>query len=215
MRTRDPKRAVFQDLSQVKDLEARILSQQNPLFRAGILALEGGPDARAIADLEDAAGKNKDDRDLSYLLGILYKKAGRYDDSAAVYRELLQSDAQDTTALNNLANVEFAQAEYGAAIARYKQGIQSTPAGVCFGPRTITVDGTLIRLSTPAAMRPEYWRPAWGIRAASQGWGSLAPATRPSTSRRNSVGFAWTLMPRSGLVHSYLFSAGRSARSKQ
>jgi len=111
----------------VQDMQSRILAQQNPLFRAGILALEGGPDARATADLEDAVGKSKDDRDLSYMLGVLYKKAGRYDDAAGLYRDLLQADPQDPIALNNLANVEFAGAEYGAAIARYKQGIQSTP----------------------------------------------------------------------------------------
>jgi len=74
----------------VKDLDARILAQQNALFRAGVLTVEGGPDARAIADLEDAVGKNRDDRDLVYLLGIQYKKAGRYDDAAALYREILR-----------------------------------------------------------------------------------------------------------------------------
>jgi len=111
----------------VKDLDARLLAQQNPLFRAGILSVEGGPDARAIADLEDAVGKNRDDRDLVYLLGIQYKKAGRYDDAAALYREILQADPHDATALNNLANVEFANTEYQAAIARYKQGIESNP----------------------------------------------------------------------------------------
>jgi tetratricopeptide (TPR) repeat protein len=110
-----------------KDLEARLLAQQNPLFRAGVLSVEGGPDARAIADLEDAAGKNKDDRDLVYLLGIQYKKAGRYDDAAALYREILQADPRDAIALNNLANLEFASTEYQAAIARYKQGIESNP----------------------------------------------------------------------------------------
>jgi len=111
----------------VSDLEARILTQQNPLFRAGVLAVEGSPDARAMADLEDTMGKNRDDRDLAYLLAIHYKKAGRYDDAAALYREILQADPRDAIALNNLANVEFANTEYQAAIARYKQGIESNP----------------------------------------------------------------------------------------
>ena len=111
----------------VKDLDARILAQQNALFRAGVLTVEGGPDARAIADLEDAVGKNRDDRDLVYLLGIQYKKAGRYDDAAALYREILQADPRNAIALNNLANLEFASTEYPAAIARYKQGIESNP----------------------------------------------------------------------------------------
>jgi len=111
----------------VKDLEARIQTQQNPLFRAGVLSVEGGPDARAIADLEDAMGKNRDDRDLVYMLAVQYKKAGRYDDAAALYREILQADPHDAIALNNLANIEFANTEYQAAIARYKQGIESNP----------------------------------------------------------------------------------------
>src|SRR5439155_1384334 len=34
----------------VSDLDARILARQNPLFRAGVLSVEGGPDARAQAD---------------------------------------------------------------------------------------------------------------------------------------------------------------------
>jgi tetratricopeptide (TPR) repeat protein len=111
----------------IKDLEARILTQQNPLFRAGVLSMEAGPDARAIADLEDAMGKNRDDHDLAYLLALQYKKMGRYDDAAALYREILQVDPRDAIALNNLANLEFANAEYQAAIARYKQGIESGP----------------------------------------------------------------------------------------
>ena len=111
----------------VNDLEARLLAQQNPLFRAGVLSAEGGPDGRALADLEDAVAKNTDDRDLQYQLAIQFKKAGRYDDSAALYREVLQADPRDAVALNNLANIEFASAEFAAAIARYKQGIESHP----------------------------------------------------------------------------------------
>lgn len=105
-----------------KVLEAHILAQENPLFRAGVLAIEGGPDARAIADLEKAVRVNADDRDLVYLLALQYKKAGRYDDAATVYREILRAEPKDGIALNNLANIEFARAEFQAAIARYKQG---------------------------------------------------------------------------------------------
>jgi len=112
----------------VTDLDARIQTRQNPLFRAGVLSAEGGPDVRAIADLEDAMGKNRDDRDLAYMLAVQYKKMGRYDDAAALYREILQANPHDAIALNNLANIEFANTEYPAAIARYKQGIESSPA---------------------------------------------------------------------------------------
>jgi tetratricopeptide (TPR) repeat protein len=111
----------------VKDVESRVVTKQNPLFRAGLLALEGGPDSRAVLDLEEGLRRNTDDRDLSYLLAAQYKKAGRYDDASNVYRELLRSQPADAVALNNLANLEFAAGEFQAAIARYKQGIDSNP----------------------------------------------------------------------------------------
>ena len=75
------------------------------------------------------AARHPDDRDLTYLLGAEYKKAGRYDDASGLYREaLLRSRSRDDPiALNNLANIEFARGEFPAAIARYKQGIESGP----------------------------------------------------------------------------------------
>jgi tetratricopeptide (TPR) repeat protein len=111
----------------VQDLESRLLAQQNPLFRAALLSLEGEPDTRAVWHLEDAARTHPDDRDLQYLLAVQYKKAGRYEDAAAIYREILRATPTDGIALNNLANVEFAAGEFPAAIARYKQGIDSAP----------------------------------------------------------------------------------------
>jgi len=111
----------------VTTMESRLRAQQNPLFWASLTALEGGPDTRAVAQLEDAQRANGDDRDFIYLLGAQYKKAGRYEDGAALYREALRSDPKDPIALNNLANLEFAGGEFPAAIARYKQGIESGP----------------------------------------------------------------------------------------
>jgi tetratricopeptide (TPR) repeat protein len=114
----------------VKTMESRLLAQQNPLFWASLGAIESGPDTRAIAGLEQARRATPDDRDLVYLLGAEYKKAGRYDDAAALYRETLAKQPKgsvDTVALNNLANVEFAAGEFPAAIARYKLGIESGP----------------------------------------------------------------------------------------
>ena len=70
---------------------------------------------------------NPDDRDLTYLLGAEYKKVGRYDEAAGLYRETLRTTPKDPVALNNLANLEFAAGEFPAAIARYKQGIESGP----------------------------------------------------------------------------------------
>ena len=111
----------------VKLLEARNLAKRNPLFDAGVEAVEGAPDARATAALEDAARLNADDRDLVYLLASQYRKAGRYDDAAGLYREILRQQPADSFALNNLGNLEFAASEFQAAIARYKQGIEGAP----------------------------------------------------------------------------------------
>jgi tetratricopeptide (TPR) repeat protein len=111
----------------VGDVESRLLAQQNPLFRASMLAVEGEPDSRAVWQLEDAVRTNQADRDLQYLVAIQYKKAGRYLDAGNVYKEILRASPTDSFALNNLANVEFAGGEYPAAIARYKQGIDSGP----------------------------------------------------------------------------------------
>jgi Tfp pilus assembly protein PilF len=112
----------------IQALEDRAKAQQNPLYRAAIASLESGPDTRALVDLEDAVRKYTDDRDLVYLLAAQYKKAGRYEDAAALYRDILRTEPTDSIALNNLANIEFANGEFPAAIARYKQGIESSPA---------------------------------------------------------------------------------------
>jgi Tfp pilus assembly protein PilF len=103
----------------IKTLEGQVLAMRNPLFRATILSVEGGPDRRAITDLEAATRKFKDDRDLLYLLALQYKKAGQYDDAGAVYKDILRSDDKDEIALNNLGNLEFARSEFPAAISRY------------------------------------------------------------------------------------------------
>ena len=111
----------------VHALQDASTAQRNPLFRASLSSLEGGPDARALIDLEDAVRKYTDDRDLVYLLALQYKKAGRYEDAAALYRDILRTEPDDSIALNNLGNIEFAGGEFPVAIARYKQGIESSP----------------------------------------------------------------------------------------
>lgn len=108
-------------------LEQRLATRQNPLFRSSLQATEGGPDALAAAELEQALRDNPDDRDYAYLLGRQLKMAGRYDEAAALYRRLLAENATDPVGLNNLANIELAQGELPAAIGRYKQGIDSGP----------------------------------------------------------------------------------------
>ncbi len=115
----------------VSGLDRSTLALQNPLFRAGVLALGGAADSRAIEALEEATLQVPDDRDLAYMLGIHYKKAGRYDEALATYSELLRRDSGDLVALSNLANLEFAQGEFQAATTRYRQGIEAgPPAGV-------------------------------------------------------------------------------------
>jgi tetratricopeptide (TPR) repeat protein len=111
----------------VRTLDDQALAQENPLYRASVASLEGGPDSRALADLEDGVRRFTDDRDLVYLLAVQYKKAGRYEDAAALYRDILRTEPNDSIALNNLANIEFTGGEFPAAIARYKQGIESSP----------------------------------------------------------------------------------------
>jgi tetratricopeptide (TPR) repeat protein len=106
-------------------LESRLLAARNPLFWDAVEAVEEGPDSRAIAELEAASKRYQGDRDLVYMLAAQYRKAGRYDDAMALYRELLRSDPNDGIAKNNLANLEFSRGEYQAAIARYKQGTET------------------------------------------------------------------------------------------
>jgi tetratricopeptide (TPR) repeat protein len=108
-------------------LETRLVTQDNPLYRASLLAVEGGPDSRAISELEQAQRVHPDDRDLVFLLAAQYKKAGRYDDGAALYRDILRGEPNHAPTLNNLANLEFAAGEFKAAIARYKQAIENNP----------------------------------------------------------------------------------------
>jgi len=111
-------------------LEERVMAAGNPLFRASALAIEGSSDRRAMADLETASRKTPDDRDLQYMLGRQYKKAGQYDDAANLYRDMVRADEKDAIALNNLGNIEFARGEFAAAIVRYKQAKAASDSGV-------------------------------------------------------------------------------------
>ena len=106
-------------------LDERMGMARNRLFWASASSVEGAPDPRAAALLEQASRSVPDDRDLVYLLGAQLRKGGRYDDAAALYRELLKSSPDDPVATNNLANIEFARGEYPSALARYKQGAEN------------------------------------------------------------------------------------------
>src|SRR5262249_12788028 len=106
-------------------LQDRMESARNPLFWASAQAVEGGPDGRATLELERSVKAFPDDRDLAYLLGRLYKKAGRYDDALGLYRQLLAPNPTAHIALLNLPNIEFARGEFQSALARYKQGAET------------------------------------------------------------------------------------------
>jgi len=105
-------------------LDAEARAQRNPLYRAAVMVVEGGPDPLATLELEKAQAAYADDRDLQYLLARQYRKGGRDEDAANLYREILKKDAKDAVALNNLANIEFYRTEFSPAIARYKQGTE-------------------------------------------------------------------------------------------
>ncbi|MET0552756.1 MAG: tetratricopeptide repeat protein [Vicinamibacteria bacterium] len=111
----------------VRMLESRVMAAQNPLFTAGIQAVEGSADARSITLLERGRERFPDDRDLAYLLAVQYRKAGKNDEAAAVYGELLRSQPSDPVSLNNLANLSFAAGEFAAAVPRYQQGLAGSP----------------------------------------------------------------------------------------
>jgi tetratricopeptide (TPR) repeat protein len=106
----------------VASLELRLRTARNPLFHAALAAVESEPDPAAIARLEEAARADPEDRDLAYLLGAGRRRAGRYEEAAELYRQLLAADPADAIARNNLANIEFVRGSYDAARARYRAG---------------------------------------------------------------------------------------------
>jgi tetratricopeptide (TPR) repeat protein len=114
----------------ITSLEYRLRTVQNPLYHAGLAAVEGVPDAAAITLLERAAAADPQDRDLAYLLGAARKRAGRYEEAAELYRRMLAESTDDAYARNNLANIEFARGAYDSALARYKAGTGSPDAEV-------------------------------------------------------------------------------------
>jgi tetratricopeptide (TPR) repeat protein len=109
----------------VTSLELRLRTLQNPLYHAGLAAVEGVPDAADIGRLEQAAAADPHDRDLEYLLGAARKRSGRYDEAADLYRRMLAEAPEDAFASNNLANIEFVRGGYDSALARYRAGTRS------------------------------------------------------------------------------------------
>jgi Tfp pilus assembly protein PilF len=110
-------------------LEDRMEEARNPLFWASVTAVESTPDSRSLAEVERAAKKVPSDKDLTYLLATQLRRAGRYEDAAALYREVLRVAPDDAVARNNLANIEFARGDYPSALARYKEGAEKAADG--------------------------------------------------------------------------------------
>jgi Tfp pilus assembly protein PilF len=109
-------------------LERRIETARNPLFWASVAAVENGSDGRSVGQLEAAFKRDPSDRDLLFLLASMYRKAGRYEEVANLYRDVLRTDPMAGIAVNNLANLDFARGDFPAAIGRYKQAIEAGPA---------------------------------------------------------------------------------------
>jgi len=111
----------------VDGLEKRTETARNPLFWASAAAVESGADGRSIGQLEAAFKADPGDRDLLFLLASMYRKSGRYDDVAGLYREVLRTEPRLGIAINNLANLDFARGDFPSAITRYKQAIEAAP----------------------------------------------------------------------------------------
>ena len=101
------------------------VTARNPLYGAAVATVEDEPTPREAAVLEAAASGDPEDRDLAYLLGSAWRRSGRVDSAAALYRELLARDRDDPVARNNLANLEFAHGRYDSALARYREGAEA------------------------------------------------------------------------------------------
>ncbi len=101
------------------------VTARNPLYQAAVAAVEGDPSRSEAAVLETAAMGDPEDRDLAYLLGSAWRRSGRIDSAAALYRNLLARDRNDAVARNNLANLEFVQGRYESALARHREGAQA------------------------------------------------------------------------------------------
>ena len=95
-------------------VESYVAAQQNPLLRASVRSIESGPDSRAAADLQAAVARFPGDKDLKYLLALQHKKAGRYEEATRIYEGLVSADAGDGVAVNNRANILFAEGGLGA-----------------------------------------------------------------------------------------------------
>jgi tetratricopeptide (TPR) repeat protein len=106
----------------LKMVEQREVTARNPLYQAALAAVEGQPSPAEAAALEAASATDPEDRDLAYLLGAAWRRSGRVDSAATLYRSLLTRDPNDAVARNNLANLELVHGQYDSALARHQEG---------------------------------------------------------------------------------------------
>jgi tetratricopeptide (TPR) repeat protein len=99
----------------------------NPAFRAALSSDAGTFEATDVFELQSALDRYPDDRDLKFLLAVLYKDLGEYELSASMYREMLNDDVTDLAGQTNLGNIYFAQRDWEGAILQYSNAIADHP----------------------------------------------------------------------------------------
>ena len=186
-----------------EEMEARLLAQQNPLFRADPRPLESGPGPARHRAARGRARGQPDDRDLSYLLAAEYKKAGRYDDAGASIASLLRTTPTTASPSTTSRTSSSRRGEFPAAIARYKQGDRVEPPDVRSRPPSTTTSRspTCSGSSTSPPRRRGRRRSAWTAALVAQLRRRSGSTTRATT--RSST-WAW-LGP----------GAGRSSRARR
>jgi tetratricopeptide (TPR) repeat protein len=108
-------------------LEQRQRVDSQPLLWSGLRTLESAAQRRDLEALLAAQRASPDDRDLAYLVGLQYEKAGDSRGAMEVYRGILRASADDPVALNNLAKLEAGQGGMASATNRL-QRVADTPA---------------------------------------------------------------------------------------
>ena len=76
------------------------------LYGSGTAALEAGDEARAIRDLEAAAGHLPEASEVQNHLGLAYEAAGRERDALVAFRRAVALDCDNQPAQHNLSLAE-------------------------------------------------------------------------------------------------------------
>ena len=109
----------------VSSLDARLRTAENPLFWAGLSAIEGAPDAgRARAARAGGARATRRTGTCSTCSARRASAPGATTRRRSSTGGCSPRDPSDAYARNNLANIEFARGAYDAALARYKAGAE-------------------------------------------------------------------------------------------